>query len=132
MALLRQKNTPAGNAVWTEHMYSGEYKVVNNLVEVENKDHIDILLGRGYEIVTEEDLQKPVRRLGVIRYAEEVEPQGTQTVSVQDESEESSDAPVVEEEAHTEVEPTPEPEQAKETPKPAPKKRGRGRPRKNT
>jgi hypothetical protein len=131
MALLRQKNTPASNATWTEHTYSREYKVVGGLVEVDVQDHIDLFLGRGYEIVTEEDLNKPVRVLGVIRREEEVDPQGTQTVSVQDESDETSDAPLAEEEATVEAEAEATPEQAQEAPKAAPKKRGRGRPRKN-
>lgn len=130
MALLRQRNSPAANAVWTVHTYSREYKVVNNLVEVDIPDHIDFMLGQGFEIVTEDDLNKPVRALGVIRHSEDaVEPQGTQTVTVED-AEEPSDAPVVEEAAETES--TPAPEQAQEAPPTAPKKRGRGRPRKNS
>jgi len=72
-----------------------------------------------------------MRVLGVIRREEEVDPQGTQTVSVQDESDETSDAPLAEEEATVEAEPQATPEQAQEAPKETPKKRGRGRPRKN-
>lgn len=126
MVLLRQINTPGSAAQWTEHMYSREYKVVNGEVEVENQDHITLLLGRGFKIVDEATKDTPVRLLGVIRIGDEVEPQGTQTVDADDAETTADEAEAEKKETEAETSPPPDPK-----PEPAPKKK-RGRPRKNS
>lgn len=133
MALLRQTGRPASAANWTEYLYAKEVKIVGGEVEVDDADRntIDLLLGRGFEIVDSEKKDVPVRILGKVIYADEVEPQGTQMV-------EADDAPEVseakEQESEAEVEETPAPEAVAAEPEPTPpqpQKRGRGRPRKN-
>lgn len=121
MVLLRQVDSPAAGASWTEHMYERPYKVVNGEVEVTHPNHIDLLLGRGFAIIKDEDKDKVVRALGVIRREDDPEPQGTQTVEAEDAPE---NVTTTEEEVvvpSTSTPPAP----------PVPQKRGRGRPKKN-
>jgi len=59
MVKLRQVNSPASRAAWTEPFYSGELKVVNGETETDNPEWINQLRGRGYVIVEEETEEVP-------------------------------------------------------------------------
>ena len=133
MALLRQTARPGSAASWTEFLYDGEVHIVNGEVTVEDQNKIDLLLGRGFEIVAEEEAKenKPVRILGVIRYGNEVEPQGTQTVEAEEEIPALEPEKVEEAKEEVQAETVEEPKAPEPTVPAPPVKRGRGRPRKN-
>ena len=72
---LRQVNTPASRAAWTEHFYGGELKVVNGEVETDNQNWITQLLQRGFRPIEEaEDTQN----FGEVYQEKQPEPLGTQ------------------------------------------------------
>lgn len=63
---LRQTNSPAPLASWTEFHYAGEIRITNGEVETDNPTAIEVLLSRGFtpvdEVATEDDgATKPKR-----------------------------------------------------------------------
>ncbi len=77
---MRQVNSPAGQANWSEHFYSGELKVVNGEVETDNETWIGLLYDRGFRPVDE----KTEGTVGEVCQEESVEPLGTQVAAQAD------------------------------------------------
>lgn len=75
---LRQVNTPANKAAWTEHFYNGELKVVNGEVETDNENWINLLLQRGFRPADE---VKESSVFGEVYQEEQPEPLGTQVAT---------------------------------------------------
>jgi hypothetical protein len=74
MPRLRQTQSPAQRANWTEYFYSGELKVVNGEVETDNENWVHQLLARGFSEVNDDTLDN-VEVLGEVVKEPEVEPQ---------------------------------------------------------
>jgi hypothetical protein len=74
MVRLRQTQSPAQKANWTEYFYSGELKVVNGEVETDNEIWVHQLLARGFSEVND-DTPETTEVLGEVRKEPEVVPQ---------------------------------------------------------
>lgn len=83
MTLLRQVDRPGSAASWVEHLYAKEIRIVNGEVEIDNTDgkaqgDIDILLGRGFKVIPEDQRDAVITKTGTVSVEKEVEPQGSQ------------------------------------------------------
>ena len=94
---LRQVNSPASKAQWSEHFYNGELKVVNGEVETDNETWINLLYERGFRPIDEVEKVEEIV-FGEVTQEEPVEPLGTQIAAQADtESEQERVTELIEE-----------------------------------